>query len=132
MKKFELTNIVWYAKGHYKRSENHFEDLKKCLEADGYTPMNNDDVMMLLVARLEDVMPEKVTGFQLLHGMKEYDWRFKISEVKDYTYKDLVVQYCMGKIMFLHKDKWYSDKEPDFENVLPMSENRKKCDLENC
>jgi len=53
--KFKLTNVVLYAKGWYKHTDDVYEDLKKILELDGYTPFSNQDVYEIICSRLSEM-----------------------------------------------------------------------------
>ena len=52
-KLFPLTNVVLYAKGWYKTTDNIWEDLKKILELDDYTPFSNNDIYSILISSFE-------------------------------------------------------------------------------
>lgn len=108
MKKFELTNVVLYAKGQYKPTENILNDLKVCLEADHYTPMTDQDIVLLLVSRLEDTEPQKMTAFNLANDiLKSFPsyMRLKLS------LEEKIAIHCLDIIRWFDNEKWDSDKK---------------------
>lgn len=59
MKQFQLNHTVLYAKGWYNKTDNVFEDLKKILLLDDYTPFTNNDVFGILVRNYEKLFENK-------------------------------------------------------------------------
>ena len=52
MEPFKLINLVLYSKGKYIKG-NIWEDLKKILEGDDYTPGNNNDVFLIISGNIQ-------------------------------------------------------------------------------
>ena len=59
--KFKLTNVVLYAKGWYKKSDDIWEDLKKILELDNYTPFTKTDIYSIIVDAFQESNIYKIT-----------------------------------------------------------------------
>lgn len=53
MKKFKLSHLVLYSKGWYERTDDVWEDLKKILALDDYTPFTKSDVYTIIAISLE-------------------------------------------------------------------------------
>ena len=51
--KTPLNHFILYCKGWYNRTENIFEDLKKILVLDDYTPFSNNDVLSIIINQYE-------------------------------------------------------------------------------
>lgn len=68
--KFKLTNVVLYAKGWYKKSDDIFEDLKKILELDNYTSFTKTDVYSIIVDAFQKSNIYRVTELkEVLNGI---------------------------------------------------------------
>lgn len=63
MEKFKLLHVALYAKYWYQRGDI-FEDLKRCLEKDGYTPWEKEDIVRLIVNYTQ---PFVTNRFELLN-----------------------------------------------------------------
>ena len=59
--KFKLANVVLYAKGWYKKSDDIWEDLKKILEFDNYTPFTKMDVYSIIVTAFQESNIYRIT-----------------------------------------------------------------------
>lgn len=77
---FYLVNFALYTKFHYKRSENIWEDVKKCLQADGYTPENNEDILGIIQSNILDLVKESQYRYffnDYNHGIQEKNcWKY--------------------------------------------------------
>lgn len=141
--KFSLRHTVLYAKGWYKRSNNFWKDIMKCLEADGYLGTFEGDTLnqikhraaYLIVGQFER-LPNKGHANSLQsfyenikpHNIWKYGYYTKdftfmrskeeIEKSPDYDYDEAVVRYCLSHFLGLNKDEWNVCK-PDYKNVLP-------------
>lgn len=146
MEKFNLKHTVLYAKGWYRRSKNIFDDLSKCLEADGYLGTFEGDspeqiknrVAYLIVGQFERI-PNKGYANSLqsfYEGIKPHNvWKYgyytkgfkfmrspeEIDKSPEYDYDEAVVRYCLSHFCGLEKCEWNVIK-PDFKNVLKKNE----------
>ena len=59
--KFKLTNVVLYAKGWYKKSDDIWEDLKKILELDNYTPFTKIDIYSIIATAFQESNIYRIT-----------------------------------------------------------------------
>jgi len=137
MAEFNLKHVMLYAKHWYKRSDNIWDDLKKCLTADGFygEVMTKYDVAYLLL-NAYDKLPfygnERLVTF--VEGIaKENCWKhgyyttdhkwvkLKENEVfPEYDYHESIVRYVLSFMVQIAPDKeGITLCEPDFENVLP-------------
>ncbi len=114
-KRLQLTHTVLYAKGWYEMT-NCVEDLKKTLNADGYMPSNKKDVMLLLVARLEDAEHHRISAFSVLNDLDKKALTRRLCK-EEYTHEDLVIDYCMELMLGLDNLSW--DKGEVDYNILP-------------
>ena len=67
--KFNLTNVVLYAKGWYKKSDDIWADLKKILELDDYSPFSKNDVYSIIAARFSEFDHRSSELFEVLKGI---------------------------------------------------------------
>ena len=51
--KTPLNHFILYCKGWYEITDNRFEDLKKILQLDGFTPFTESDVLSIILNRYE-------------------------------------------------------------------------------
>lgn len=115
MDKISISHVVMYCKGWYKRSENVFDDLRKCLAFDGYSSefFKDKDINRKLLSEVEKLQNPSITLYSFYDDVLEENcWRYgyytkeniKLFNFnKDYKYKeydaDLAVMYwCMKTI----------------------------------
>lgn len=116
--KFPLTNIVLYAKGWYKRTDNVFDDLKKILKLDGYTPFTNSDVMSIIVNNFDKFDIPASSLIQVLEGIhpnqccktgfytNEHKWVKNYEKLPNYNYELAVIYYVLSTLRFLDNTQW--------------------------
>lgn len=120
MNKFKLSHLVLYAKGWYKRTDNVWEDLKKILELDNYTPFSDNDVYFILLSNLEKsdfdyrfndlkqvmigIHPSECwkTGYYI----KGNNWVKGEKELPDYDMPTAFIYYVLSNLRFLDKKYW--------------------------
>lgn len=76
--KFKLSHLALYAKGWYNRSDNIWEDLKKILCLDGYTPFTNGDVYSIILGKVQECPSYRWTELrEVLIGIHPNNcWKF--------------------------------------------------------
>lgn len=137
-KKLSLTHTALYAKGWYHRGgpkknpTTVWDDLKKCLGADGYLGdlMSDADVTAVILHRLEEMKLRDLEPSLLIDGIhpsncwkygymiKNYNAWFSIHEAKEYNLYEAVVHYCLSTISIMMADK-IETMFPNFHDVLP-------------
>lgn len=115
---FPLSHTVLYAKNWYKHTGDVFEDLKKILELDSYTPFTNGDVFSILVNNVEKFDYCKFELRQILTGIhpkecwkvcyytNEHTWIKDFEKQPKYDYETAVVYYILSTLQFLETAKW--------------------------
>jgi hypothetical protein len=124
-KPFKLNHVALYAKHWYKRGDNIWEDLKKCISADGYSGeiFSKKDVMNLIVIVFEELPRRYYHSLaEIIDGISaEGCWRrsyYYKEENREYDYKEAVVRYCLS--CFCEADSQNMPlTKPDFINCLP-------------
>lgn len=133
MEKFSLQHTVLYAKHWYKHSDNFWEDIKKCLTADGYSgeyfsPADCTNVIINHFERLNHPYYGQLS--RVLFGIQETEcWKYGYytnhhTWIKDYEKRPIynineaIVRYCLSCFFNIETDKWNPCK-PDFKNCLP-------------
>lgn len=136
MEKFGLGHVALYAKGHYQRGENLWEDLKKCLTADDYSGEGFDkyDVVNLLIIHGEripfhgssprarhmivDIAPENC--WRRGYYTKDARW-IKDENLPEYDYWEAVARFYLSEIagsLIADLGKPLPKADP---NVLPLA-----------
>lgn len=102
---FDLTNVVKYCKGIINRSDNIFEDLKACIQLDGYVCDTNKEVLEYLVGRLQRLKPHNFTTTEMI-GL----FHLGSNNKPKLCPEDLLLVHCITIIRFLDKDEFnYKD-----------------------
>jgi hypothetical protein len=135
---FNLHHVMLYSKHWYKRSDNIWEDLKKCLSGDDFSGeyMDKYDVAYLLL-NAYDKLPfhgsEKLVNFVSAvakencwkHGYYTKDFKFMkskedIEKEPEYDYWESVVRFILSTMSHISpKEEGIELKKPDYKNVLP-------------
>ena len=139
--KFTLQHTVLYAKGWYKKSGDLFEDMKKCLTADGYSGdiMGKADVLNVIVRQFERLDTHYNRDLlTVLLGVTEHEcwkvgyytknhaWAQRDGEERpEYDYYTAIVMYCLSSFLSIDKEQW-EPVRPDFKNVLPAKNKHAK------
>ena len=139
----QLKHVALYAKGYYQRT-NLWEDLRKCLAADGYDSLtewwNNRYTVNLIVSHVSNLFKNKDIGTytaQLLFGIDEHNsWRFgyihdkspglllsvnKEEDIKPYDKEEAVVRFFISELVCSKTADLGGLPEAD-ENVLPLAD----------
>lgn len=131
-KTFKLNHIALYAKGWYKRSDNIWEDLKKCLSCDGYSGdiMSKYDVVTVILIAFEE-MPIK----RYYHSLREVldgispqrcwtrGYYYKDNK-EEYDMQEATVRYCLSCFMETGRDEGMELTGPDYVKCLPPKDER--------
>ena len=120
--KFKLTNVVLYAKGWYKTTDNIWEDLKKILELDDYTPWDKNDVYLILLSATQESNIYRWTELkEVLMGIHPNNcWKYgyyvkanshwsnakSVDELPDYDMPTAFVYYVLSNLRFMEKKYW--------------------------
>ena len=113
-----LSHTVLYAKNWYKCTGDVFDDLKKILELDGYTPFTNGDVFSILVNNIERFDYREFELRQILTGIhpkecwkvgyytNEHTWIKDFETYPEYDYTTAVIYYILSTLRSLETGKW--------------------------
>ena len=119
--KFELTNVVLYAKGWYLHSDDVWEDLKKILNLDDYTPYTRGDVYSILVNAVQESKIYRWTDLrEVLNGIHPSNcWKFGYyvkenhnwsnqpkEELPNYELETAFVFYLLSNLRFIDSKNW--------------------------
>lgn len=133
MKKFPLSHVCLYAKGWYNRSENVWNDIRKCLSADGYCGdlFTNSDCLNVILNRWSEMQADHTHSFNALvfgamdhncwkHGYStKTNWSYgqNIDQLPDYDYMTAVLWYILSSLQGCESSAWIQ-KRPDFKGCL--------------
>lgn len=117
-KQFKLSHVVLYAKGWYLRTENKWEDLKKILTLDDYTPFTNSDVYSILIRAFDNFdyrateLKEMLTGIHPSECWKygyytnNCTWIKGYDNLPNYKMEDAVLHYILSTLQNLDNEYW--------------------------
>lgn len=111
--KFNLTNVVLYAKGWYKKTDDIWNDLKQILILDDYTPFTKNDVYQIILNNVEKINGQRWTSTSaLLNGIHPDNcWKINYNETTNYKLEEAVIHYVISNLRFIDNKKW-SPKMP--------------------
>ena len=132
---FPLSNVVLYAKGWYKTTDDVWDDLKKILVLDDYTPYSNSDVYSILLKKFDNFDIQASQLREVLFGItpqecwkvgyytKDHTWADGSNNAKEYDMPTAFIYYVLSTLRFIDKEQWkpstpkYSKhpKNPDIE-----------------
>ncbi len=130
--KFTLQHTVLYAKNWYKRSDNFWEDMKACLNADDYMPDDKNDCVGIILSQFDklDYKQYRDSKLSFLSGILpancykfgyytkgNCDW-LKEQPTNEYDVVEAAIRYCLSHFVQLGSDEW-NVCEPDFKKCLP-------------
>ena len=113
-----LSHTVLYAKGWYKASEDIFEDLKKILELDDYTPFTKADIFNILLSSAERFEHQAFDLREMIIGVHPKEcWKVGYHTVDSfckrnnevypqYNYETAIVYYILSILRNLETEKW--------------------------
>lgn len=118
--KFKLTNVVLYAKGWYKKSDDVWEDLKKILELDDYSPYDKMDVYnIILIAVQNSNIYRWIELREVLNGIhpsncwkygyytkKNCSWVNDNENLPEYDMPTAFIHYILSNLSQLDREQW--------------------------
>ena len=140
MEQLQQCHVVLYAKGWYETSDNIFEDLKKVLTLDDYTPETNNDVLSIFLARFEEAKIPNSGVFNFycgIHPRNTYKVNYRHSTdgfseplpSNEYDIQLATVYYLLSTVRFLKHDQ-YKWVKPIYSKELKRPRNIKKSRVE--
>jgi len=141
-----LKNCVLYSKGHYEKSNDLIEDLKKCLKADDYSPFDKGDVKGVLlnfVSQQPYMLRNGISYYtdNLLEAINpKYCWKIGyytiehkeicynagkefLESLKPYDFDTAIIHYCLSSMRYWEKDI-FGDLGEANPKVLPLKKNK--------
>ena len=119
--KFKLSHVILYAKGWYLRTDNIFEDLKKILALDNYSPFSDLDVYLILLNEVQESKGYRWTELrEVLNGIypqncwrygyyvkDTYSWSDKPKEgLPDYDMPTAFIHYVLSCLRYINSEDW--------------------------
>jgi hypothetical protein len=119
-RKFKLTNVVLYAKGWYKETDNVWNDLIEILKLDNYTPFSKMDVYSIILSAVQESNIYHWTELkEVLNGIHPANcWKFGYytKECQNWANKDTVIHeydlptafilYTLSNLRFMDSSLW--------------------------
>lgn len=133
-----IDNFVLYSKHWYKRSNNIWADIKKCLEADEYLPDDKADMLSIIINHFAPLLQHNGSEYytrELIFGVTpEQCWKYgyytkeakwikggkEYDELPDYDYMTAVLYYFMSNVSSMEISKIGKLKKP-LNTVLEFS-----------
>lgn len=127
--KFKLSHVVLYAKGWYEKTDNVWEDLKKILVLDNYTPFTNSDVFSIMVSSFQKIDCRQSELREVLFGIHPSEcWKvgYYVKENKDWARKEeqdslpnynmptATIYYILSYLRFIDRENW-EEKIPNYK-----------------
>lgn len=118
--KFKLTNVVLYAKGWYKQSDNIWNDLIEILKLDNYSPFDKWGVYSILIGAVQSSniyrwseLKEVLNGihpnncWKYGYYVKENEsWAGKDTIIHEYDMPTAFVYYVISNLKFCTHEHW--------------------------
>lgn len=118
---FPLGHVTLYAKGWYNKSDDVFEDLKKILILDDYTPFSNNDVLSILINNYNKYFNINLLEF-LSDLHKENCWKISYC-AENYDYYTAIIYKILSDLRFIEAQSFkkaipkYSIQNPRSKNI---------------
>lgn len=145
-----LKHTALYAKHWYKRTDI-VEDVKKCLEADNYTPFTTFDVINILISNVSPILIKNhdITYYtrELINSIdskecwkcgyytKDHSWIYTEKEkenLPDYNYYIAIIYYFLSALSCMDiKELGGFDGIIPNKSVLPLSEDVTKAKIKS-
>jgi hypothetical protein len=101
----QLKHVSLYAKGWYEKTDNVFEDLKKILTLDDYTPFVNNDVFIILVHEYQRIKPHfDLATFISEIQPRKASWHGYNPKEGEWDLFTAVVYYILSEFKFLDRE----------------------------
>lgn len=114
--KFYLSHVTLYAKNWYRKTDSVFEDLRKVLILDDYTPFTDADVLVILLKAYERSFQVSLIDFindvhqsncwKVGYYVKGFDWVKNQENLKEYDLYTAIVYKILSDIRFLNNTQW--------------------------
>lgn len=120
MEKFKLSHVTLYAKGWYLKSDDIWEDLKKILKLDDYTPFTKMDVYSIILSATQNSNIYRWTELkEVLNGIhpsncwkvgyyvkENADWAHKDTKINEYDMPTAFIYYVISNLRFIETKYW--------------------------
>jgi len=118
---FKLTNVVLYAKGWYKQTDDVFADLIKVLELDNYSPFDKMDVYSIIISATQNSQLYRWTELkEVLNGIHPGNcWKYGYytkdnaswtttpkEQLPEYDMPTAFIYYVLSNLRFIDKTQW--------------------------
>jgi hypothetical protein len=109
----KLKHVALYSKHHYERSGDVWEDIKKCLIADDYTPYSKTDVLNIIIRNVTPLFHHNTPDFAtiLIDGISPHNcWKYGFyhkgcawvkdcKEFPEYDYETATLYFFLSTLM---------------------------------
>lgn len=133
--KFKLTNVVLYAKGWYKKTDDVWKDLQEILKLDDYVPFDKKDVFFIITRAVEEFNhPQWAKLSEVLSGIHPKNcWKvgYYINENKswaghntkshEYDMPTAFIYYVLSNLRCMDSQQWHVQMPK--VNIYPKAEN---------
>lgn len=130
-----LKHVALYTKFHYKKSDDIWADIKKCLEADTYMPRNKEDILTIIIRNVVPLFNMPTADFAMVftdalypyncwkYGYYHNDckWVKDYKKLPEYDYQTAILWFYLSKLQGATIDECGGLPQAD-EKVLPFSE----------
>lgn len=118
---FRLSNVVLYAKGWYKKTDDVWEDLKQILVLDDYTPFTKGDIYSIILNAFENYNCRQSTLREVLQGITpreswkvgyftkgNADWLSKEEQetLPEYQMEEAFIRYVLSTLRFFSIEQY--------------------------
>lgn len=115
---FPLTNLVLYAKGWYEKTDDIWDDLKKILELDNYSPFTKGDVYSIILARFSEFECRQSELREVLLGIHPFEcwksgyytknstWVKDSEKLPEYDMPTAFIKYVLSSLMMIDNTQW--------------------------
>lgn len=117
---FKLSNLVLYAKGWYMQTDDIWEDLKKILELDNYTPFDKMDCYSIILTNVQNSGIYRWTELkEIMNGVhpnncwkygyyveENKDWANKNTKINKYDLPTAFIYYTLSNLRFMENNQW--------------------------
>jgi hypothetical protein len=130
-----LKHLALYTKNHYERSGDVWEDVKKCLIADEYTPFNKNDILHIVIRNVVPLFKYNDLVYYtivLVDGISPYDcwkygyfhklcsWAKDSDKLPSYDYETAILYFFLSTLQGSTVEELNGLPEAD-SNVLPLN-----------
>jgi len=135
---FDIKHVALYAQDDYKRSDDIWADILRCMHADGFSPQSREEMIKILVDDISPLFMQDDIRYYTnelinsIHPMKcaEYGYFYKgntlnkskeeSEKLEDYDYKTAILYFFLRRLEYATLTELGGLPEPNPE-VLPLS-----------